>query len=223
MRSRIMVISRDAALRARLAQLLTRRGYRPEVAESAAHARRAGLDGIALAILAPDGLGEEHAAAVEELRAAVGRALIVAPAGAGAAYPDCIDASDEMDLLARVAEVLAPKPEPEATEPTFEFAGYRVEAAQERVDVVAAAPDRPPRVSRPSLPAHDGVSKGVLLPPASKEGGSQRAAATRARAGRIKKLAENQPARQPHDRARNRFTTRKQGRSRPSQMGGKRA
>jgi hypothetical protein len=32
MRSRIMVISRDAAFRARLAQLLTRSGYRAEVA-----------------------------------------------------------------------------------------------------------------------------------------------------------------------------------------------
>ena len=60
MRSRIMVISRDAALRARLAQLLTRSGYRAEVAESAAQAHRAGLDGIALAILAPDGVGGEH-------------------------------------------------------------------------------------------------------------------------------------------------------------------
>ena len=103
MRSRIMVISRDAALRARLAQLLTRRGYRAEVAESAAQARRAGLDGIALAILASDELGREHTVALEELRAAAGRALIVAPPGASVANPDCIDASDEVGLLARVA------------------------------------------------------------------------------------------------------------------------
>ena len=68
MRSRIMVISRDAALRARLAQLLTRGGYRAEVAESAAQARRAGLDGVALAILAYDELGREHTVALEELR-----------------------------------------------------------------------------------------------------------------------------------------------------------
>ena len=108
MRSRIMVISRDAAVRARLAQLLTRGGYRAEVAESTAEARRAGLDGVALAILAPDGLGGENAAA-EELRAAVGRALIVAPPGAGAANPDCIDSSDEARLLARVAEALGPQ------------------------------------------------------------------------------------------------------------------
>ena len=59
MRSQIMVISRDAALRARLAQLLTRSGYRAEVAESAAQAHRTGLDRIALAILATDGVGGE--------------------------------------------------------------------------------------------------------------------------------------------------------------------
>ena len=128
MRSRIMVVSRDAAVRARLAQLLTRGGYRAEVAEGTAEARRAGLDGVALAILAPDGLGGENAAA-EELRAAVGRTLIVAPPGAGAANPDCIDSSDEARLLARVAEALVDRPEPEAAEPTLEFAGYRLDLA----------------------------------------------------------------------------------------------
>ena len=129
MRSRIMVISRDAALRARLAQLLTRGGYRAEVAESAAQARRAGLDGVALAILAYDELGREHTVALEELRAVAGRALIVAPPGASVANPDCTDASDEVGLLARVAEALVPKPKPESTEPTLEFAGYRFDLA----------------------------------------------------------------------------------------------
>ncbi len=124
-----MVISRDAALRARLAQLLTRGGYRAEVAESAAQARRAGLDGVALAILASDELGREHTVALEELRAVAGRALIVAPPGASVANPDCTDASDEVGLLARVAEALVPKPEPESTEPTLEFAGYRFDLA----------------------------------------------------------------------------------------------
>ena len=185
MRSRIIVISRNAAFRARLAQLLTRGGYRAEVAESSVQARRAGLDGIALAILASDGLERESVneaksavarpeerkflgfsisndgserrvapkaldkfkgrirdmtrrtrgvglqqwAAVEELRAAVGGVLIVAPPGAGAAIPDCIDSSDEARLLVRIAEALARKPEPEATEPTLEFGGYLLDLA----------------------------------------------------------------------------------------------
>ena len=60
----------------------------------------------------------------------MGRALIVAPpAEVGAANFDRIDASDEVGLLARVAELLASKAEPEATEPTLEFAGYRLDCA----------------------------------------------------------------------------------------------
>ena len=47
MRRRIMIIGRDAGLRARLARLLSGAAYCPEVAESLAHARRAGLEGIA--------------------------------------------------------------------------------------------------------------------------------------------------------------------------------
>ena len=60
MRIRIMVIGRNAGLRGRLAQLLNRAGYRAEVAESLAQARRTGLDGIALAIVDPDGLGTDE-------------------------------------------------------------------------------------------------------------------------------------------------------------------
>ena len=58
-----------------------------------------------------------------------GRALILAPPGASVANPDCTDASDEVGLLARVAEALVPKPKPESTEPTLEFAGYRFDLA----------------------------------------------------------------------------------------------
>ena len=80
MRSRIMVIGRDVGSRARLARLLSREGYRAEVAESLAHARRAGLDTVALAIVAPEGgAGEGN---LEELRAAVGSVLLVGAPGA---------------------------------------------------------------------------------------------------------------------------------------------
>ena len=54
MRSRIIVISRDAVSRGRLARMLMNGGYRAEVAESIARARRAGLKGIALAIIESD-------------------------------------------------------------------------------------------------------------------------------------------------------------------------
>jgi DNA-binding response OmpR family regulator len=132
MRSRIMVISRDAAVRARLAQLVTSGGYRAEVSESVTSARRAGLKGIAVAILVPDGLGAEQTA-VEELRAAVGPVLVVAALGARRSSPDFIDPSDEAGLLARIGQELAPKPETEAAEPMFEFEGYRLDLAGHRL------------------------------------------------------------------------------------------
>jgi len=122
-----MVIGREAVLRARLAQLLSRGGYRAEVAESLAHARRAGLDDFALAIIAPDGLDAPRAAAIEELRAAVGRVLVIGSDCDPRAGRDVIDASDEARLLARIAEALAPRSESEAAEQALEFAGYRLD------------------------------------------------------------------------------------------------
>jgi TolB-like protein/DNA-binding response OmpR family regulator len=128
MRSRIIVIARDAGLRARLAQLLRRGGYRAEVAESLAHAHRAGLDGFALAIVA-NGPDAPQAAAIEELRAGIGRVLVVASGRGLYAGPDVIDLSDEPRLLAHVAEALAPRPAAKTVEGALEFAGYRFDLA----------------------------------------------------------------------------------------------
>src|SRR5262249_50742789 len=50
------------------ARVLSNGGYQPEAAESFAHARRVGLEGIVLAIVAPDGPDASDAAAVEEIR-----------------------------------------------------------------------------------------------------------------------------------------------------------
>ena len=112
MRRRIMVIGPDAGLRARLARLLNGAGYRPEVAESLAHARRAGFEGIALAIVAWDGSDATDAAAVEAMTAEVGRVLVVAAPGAKRPFPSdvVIDLSDEAGLLARIAEALTSQP-----------------------------------------------------------------------------------------------------------------
>jgi len=124
-----MVISRDAQSRARLARLVTSGGYRAEVAASVAHARRAGLKGTALAIIEPNEAGPQQTAAVEELRAAVGRVLVVGPFGRPGSSPDFIDLSDEAGLLARISQALAPEPEPEAAEPVLAFEGYRLDLA----------------------------------------------------------------------------------------------
>ena len=129
MRSRIMVIGRDVAQRTHLARLLSRNGYRVEIAESAAHARRIGFDGIELAIVAPDGLGPAGRGFVQDLRAAVSRVLLVAaPSDKGERHGHLRDVpDDEAALLARVAEALAPTAELEALEPVLQFAGYRLD------------------------------------------------------------------------------------------------
>src|SRR5215469_1185637 len=130
MRRRIMVIGRDAGLRARLARLLSGAGYRPEVAESLAHARRAGLEGIALAIVARDGSDASDAAAVEAMTAEVGRVLVVASPGAKRPFPsNVVDLSDEAGLLARIAEALTSEPEAGETELILQFAGYQLDLA----------------------------------------------------------------------------------------------
>jgi class 3 adenylate cyclase/DNA-binding response OmpR family regulator/tetratricopeptide (TPR) repeat protein len=130
MRNRIMVIGRDAALRAHLAQLLSRAGYRAEVAESVAHARRAGLSGVALAIIAPHRLGSNEVAVVQELRAAVDSVLIIAaPSAPRSSDPDVIDLADEGRLLGRIGEALAPRSDHDDAGPVLEFAGFRFDSA----------------------------------------------------------------------------------------------
>ena len=125
-----MVIGPDAGLRARLARLLSGAGYRPEVAESLAHARRAGLEGIALAIVAWDGRDASDAAAVEAMTAEVGRVLVVASPGDKRPFPsDVVDPSDEAGLLAQIAEALTSQPETDEAELVLQFAGYRLDLA----------------------------------------------------------------------------------------------
>jgi DNA-binding response OmpR family regulator/pimeloyl-ACP methyl ester carboxylesterase len=117
MRSRIMVVGRDVGVRARLGRTLSTAGYGVELAENAAHARRIDRKGLALAIVVPEGPGRESEELVEELQAAIGKALLLA------------DAADEAGLLARVTEALRPEVEAEAVEPVLEFAGYRLDLA----------------------------------------------------------------------------------------------
>ena len=130
MRSRIMIVGRDVALRAQLARLLNGRSYHVEIAENAEHARRVGLEGVALAIVAPDGLGPEGKGLLQELRAAVGSVLVIAAPGATRQLrADVIDISDETGLVARVAEALALAPEADEVEPVLQFGGYRLDLA----------------------------------------------------------------------------------------------
>jgi DNA-binding response OmpR family regulator/class 3 adenylate cyclase len=127
-RDRIMIVGRDVGLRARLARLLKARGYSLEIADGPAHARRIGFAGVALAVVASDGLGPEWEGLMRELRATVGKVLFVAAPGKTLETDaDLLDPTDEAGLLARVAQALAPAPEPEIVEPVLEFAGYSLD------------------------------------------------------------------------------------------------
>jgi class 3 adenylate cyclase/DNA-binding response OmpR family regulator/predicted ATPase len=142
MRSRILIVARDVALRARLARLLGGAGHRVELAESAVHARRIdGFKDIDLAIVAPDGLGPERDTLAAKLRAMARQPLLLAAAappgrpkpGPEAGRGDALDPADEDALLARVDEALRrPARSPEAAAelvPVLRFAGYSLNLA----------------------------------------------------------------------------------------------
>ena len=128
MRHRILVVSRDVALRARLARSLSAARYSVDIAESPAHACRIGLSGFSLAVIDPAGLGAEVSGLIDKLRTATGRAVLIVGSGSS---PDptqeIVDASDEAALLARVNGSLIPVAKPEEAAPVLHFANYRLD------------------------------------------------------------------------------------------------
>ena len=94
MRSRILVVSRDTAVRAGLARLLGAAGYGVELAEDAVHAGRIGRKGLALALAVAEGPAAARARLLDEVQAAVGPTLPIA------------DPADEAAVLAGVAAAL---------------------------------------------------------------------------------------------------------------------
>ncbi len=129
MRGRIMVIGRDVAQQAVLARLLRSDGYRVELRENVAHARRTGFGGIDLAIVAAGGLGPDSGNLLRELRSSIGPVLFVADRGDAQGHVDAVDLGDAGALLARIAEMLALGRQPDAVQPTLEFAGHRLDLA----------------------------------------------------------------------------------------------
>jgi DNA-binding response OmpR family regulator/class 3 adenylate cyclase len=130
MRSRILVVGQDVALRARLARLLNGAGYAVELAEDAAHAQRVGLKNVPLALVAADALVRQGEEALTELRGVARRILLI---GSGtAAHPfglDVLDAAGERVLLDRVATEIEPAAADDADEPVLAFAGYTFDVA----------------------------------------------------------------------------------------------
>jgi DNA-binding response OmpR family regulator len=131
MRSRILIVGRDVALRAHLARLLRSAGHSVELAEGSAHARRVGLKGIALTIVATADPEAEPSTLVDSLRTATGKAVLVV-AGSGSrlkVIPKAIDASDETEILARVNDALAPVVKADEAATVLLFANSRLDLA----------------------------------------------------------------------------------------------
>jgi DNA-binding response OmpR family regulator len=118
MKQRILVVADDAALRATLARWLLGAGYGVELAESPKRAREVvAQDSIALALVAPDRLGETGADLARELGREVEHLIVIKEPGAEAT-PEPLTQSDntirmplnEPEVLARVEAALAAAP-----------------------------------------------------------------------------------------------------------------
>ena len=129
MRSRILVVGRDIALRGRLGRTLNAAGYGVEFAEGAAQARQMGRKDIALAIVAAESTGPTPEHLIQELRSTVGKTLVVSTSPSRRARCDALDPADEAELLARIAEATNPAPDAELETAVLEFAGYRLDLA----------------------------------------------------------------------------------------------
>jgi two-component system, OmpR family, response regulator len=128
MRHRILVVSRDVALRARLARSLSAASYSVDIAESPAHARRIGLSRFVLAVVVPAGLGAEVSGLIDQLRAATGRAVLIVGSGSSPGHThEIFDATDEAALLARVNSSLVPTAKAEEAASMLHFANYRLD------------------------------------------------------------------------------------------------
>src|SRR5207253_9764168 len=120
MKTRILVVADNAALRATLARWLLRAGYAAELAESRRHAHEViSKAGIALAIVAPQGLGASAAELARELADEVGHVIVIKEPDDGAAAPtvSLIQSNvsismplSEQDVLAKVKSVLGAAP-----------------------------------------------------------------------------------------------------------------
>jgi DNA-binding response OmpR family regulator len=134
MGTRILVVASDSHVRATVLRWLASAGYAVELAESVRHARDvlANVD-IAVAIIAPQGLGGE---AVAMLRGNVGHLIIIADQEAIDAVPpiepdvSMSEPSAEQDLVSRVGAALeeAPAAARQAEPSLLRFEGYTLDA-----------------------------------------------------------------------------------------------
>jgi DNA-binding response OmpR family regulator len=116
MKVRILIVAEDAALRATLARWLLAAGYAVELAESARRAREViASESVALAVLAPHGMGAAGAELAREIGERIKRLILVLePASEGAAPAELPVPSgiripwpaSEQELLVRIRQEL---------------------------------------------------------------------------------------------------------------------
>jgi DNA-binding winged helix-turn-helix (wHTH) protein len=132
MRTRLLIVATDLNLRASLIGLLRGAGYAPELAEPAARAHLRDNRGIAIALLAPEGLGAARDTIIGALEASIGNVLLLAT-NDGPRLPgrETIDATDQTALLARVGALLAKRPSEAPPPPVLRFADFHFDLAGE--------------------------------------------------------------------------------------------
>jgi DNA-binding response OmpR family regulator len=112
MKSRILVVARDAELRATLARWLISAGHAVEPAESARHAREvAANEAVALAIVAPDEFVELGDDPARDLGDPAGGVITIGPLPASSAIPGGTHVDTPLDqdnVLALVTNALQP-------------------------------------------------------------------------------------------------------------------
>jgi two-component system OmpR family response regulator len=134
---KILVVALDAQTRATLARWLMSAGYAVELAESARRAQEvAATGGIALAIVAPQGLGDPGEAP-RELAGGIERRIVIAAPGdqgsvsgePGASEIRVTTPLSELDVLGKVrASLLASPPDAQTPALLFRFEGYTLDA-----------------------------------------------------------------------------------------------
>jgi DNA-binding response OmpR family regulator len=134
MKTRILILAADAGLRATLARWLMAVGYGVELAEGTKRAREvAATETLALAIVAPEGLGEAGLDFAGELRDIAGGLILVVDPANGSQGPveadGCITKPlSEEEVLLRVKAALPSPATEDAPAPTvLRFDGYTLD------------------------------------------------------------------------------------------------
>jgi hypothetical protein len=132
MRTRILIVATDVEFRARLVGVLKGAGYGAELAEPAGRAHLRNNRGVALALVAPYGLGAACNEVISGLEERIGHVVLVATPGRPVPTEhgmgcEMIAGADEAGLLGALAERLRQVPGEAPALPVLAFGGYHLD------------------------------------------------------------------------------------------------